>query len=443
MEFLSSGEKIRKIRNTFKFSQREVAGNSITRELLSLIEHNKTPLSSSAAKAICNNINDLCKEKNIDFTLDVNYVLKGIDAEAYEVASEYLDTLCKFEINTPENIMEYINKIDSFIASYDVKELKLLIYEKIGDIFKSQKDYTNSYLYYIKAYESRIQASNKASICALLQKLGSICISLSKDSDAIHFNNLALLYAHNVNHELKYKIYFNNMLAYIHLKDYSNGLHTYADAIENIENIPSNKLLKLNMLKANCLRHEKLFTEALKINETMLKTLNKNNLSKENLDNVILSTNNILDIYTVLKDTSNVEVYCKRMINIVEENKSFNNSYQSSNSYNQLGQSYVLLSDYPKAVYFFKKSIDACKKFKNSTILIKSLNHLLDILIFTKDTEEINLFKNHLLELIYLNLIEPSNLLILKLISFFSKEEDYVSLNNMVDFILEIKNPKV
>jgi len=389
MEFLSSGEKIKKIRNTFKFNQKEVAGSEITRELLSLIEHNKTPLSPSAAKAICNNINNLCKEKDIDFILDINYILKGIDDQAYEVAREYLDTLCKFEINVPADIMEYIHKIDDFIALYDVKELKLLIYEKIGDIFKKQNDYTNSYLYYIKAYESRVSSSNKASICALLQKLGSICIRLSKDSHAIHFNKLALLYVDCVSDELKYKIYFNNILAYIHLEDYSNGLKSYDIAIENIDNIPSNKVLKLNMLKANCLRHEKLYTEALKVN------------------------------------------------------KSFDRSYQAANAYNQLGQSYNLLSDYPKAIYLYKKSIEVCQKLKNTAVLIKSLNQLLDILIVTKDTEEINLFKNHLLELISLNLIDPSNLLILKLVSFFSKEQDYVNLNNMVDFILEVSNPRV
>ena len=67
MEILSPGQKIRKIRSELKIYQKEITGGEITRELVSIIENDKSALTPAVAQIITDNINRMCKEKKYRF----------------------------------------------------------------------------------------------------------------------------------------------------------------------------------------------------------------------------------------------------------------------------------------------------------------------------------------------------------------------------------------
>lgn len=434
MEILSPGQKIRKIRKELKINQKEITGGEITRELISIIENDKSTLTPTVAHIITDNINRICKERNIDFNLDTEYLLEDINAQTNKIASRYIDFLCNNEDNISKDFTKDIEEIELFLLKYDVPEKKMIIYEKIGDILKKQKEFNRSYIYYIKAFENRNRLFNDIRLFNLLQKLGGICIYLDKDKEALDFNNLALVYNDTISEDLRYKVMYNSTLAYMHLNEHDKALLEIEHIESTFKTLTKENILELNILKVNCLRYKKFYSDALNVNKSMLSTLSNNDT-----ENIILITANILDIYTVLKDINNIKIYIDKLIYIISNCSNVKESYPCPNAYNQLGISTKLIGNIELSIECYKKSIQLAKSQRNRRVLLKSLDQLLTILIEENNLEEINTFKNEVLELISLNIIDPSITPVLKLMKFYSDIGSQENLSSLLNFILECK----
>jgi len=434
MEILSPGQKIRKIRKELKINQKEITGGEITRELISMIENDKSTLTPTVAQIITDNINRICKEKNMDFSLDAEYLLEDINSQTDKIASKYIDFLSINEDNISKDFSNDIEEIELFLIKYDVPKKKMVIYEKIGDIFKKQNEFNKSYIYYIKAFENHNRLFNDTRLFNLLYKLGSICIYIGKYKEALDFNNLALMYNNSIAEDLKYKVLVNNVLAYMHNSEHDKALLE----IEHVENtfrtLTKEDIFELNVLKANCLRYKKFYSDVLKINESML-----SNLDDQDTEKIILITANILDVYTVLKDTKNVKIYIDKLIYLLNDYSEIKESYHSSNTYNQLGSSANLINNIELSIEYYKKSIEIARYQRNKRVLLISLDELLDILIKEKNIEEINSFKNQIIEMMSLDIIKPGIPPIFKLMVFYNDIGDNESLNSLLQFILDSK----
>jgi tetratricopeptide (TPR) repeat protein len=434
MEILSPGQKIRKIRKEFKISQKEITGGEITRELISIVENDRSNLTPAVAKIITDNINRICKEKNIDFNLNIDYLLEDVNAQSNKIASKYIDFLCINLDNISKDFTEDIKEMELFLMKYDVPEKKMIIYEKIGDILKTQKEFNRSYIYYIKAFENHNRLFNDIRLFKLLQKMGNVCICLGKYKEAMDFNNLALVYNDNISEDLRYKVFFNNVLAHMYLKEYNKALIELVHIETTFKTLTKDNIFDLSILKVNCLRWQNFYSDAFKINEYLLSTLDDSDIEK-----IILITANILDIYTVLKDTNNMKVYIDKLIYLMNNYNEVEKIYDSPNAYRQIGISCNLINNIELSIEYYKKSIKVCKYHKNTDVLLKSLEDLLTILIKEKDSLEINNFRNEVLELISLNIIEISIAPVFKLLDFYNDINDKESVSNLLKFILDEK----
>lgn len=437
MEILSPGQKIRKIRKEFKISQKEITGGEITRELISIVENDRSNLTPAVAQIITDNINRICKEKNIDFNLNTEYLLEDIISQSNKIANKYIDFLCNNEDNVSKDLTEDIREIELFLMKYDVPEKKMIIYEKIGDILKNQKELSRSYVYYIKAFENHNRLFNDIRLFKLLQKIGNICIHLGKYKEALDFNNLALVYNDTIPEDLRYKVLFNNVLGHMYLKEYAKALIEIEHIETTFKTLIKENVFNLNILKANCLRWQNFYSDAFKINEYLLSTLDDNDTEK-----IILITANILDIYTVLKDTKNIKTYIDKLIYLMNNYNEVEKSYHCPNAYRQIGISCNLINNIELSIEYYKNSIKVCKYHKNTDILLKSLDELLTILIKEKNLQEMNTFKNEILELISLNIIEVSISSVFKLLDFYNDINDKESVSNLLKFVLDDNKSK-
>lgn len=438
MEILSPGKKIKKIRKELKINQREITGGEITRELISIIENDKATLTASVAKIITDNINRICKERRIDFHLKVEYLLEDVQAQVNNIADGYIEFLCKNEENISEDFTKKVEKIEGFFRKYDAPEKKMIIYEKIGDMLRGEKEYSKSYIYYIKALENHKGLDRDIRVVSVLQKLGGICINLGNDNESLNFNSLALKYDDIITEELMYNLLYNNTLAYMHLNNYDKALQE----IEYIQNtfkvLNKENIFEINILKANCLRYKKFYNEVLELNVHMLSTLDKN----KDIEKLILVIGNILDIYTVSKDLKNVRIYIDKLVYLLDSYDEVRESFHCPNAYNQLGISYELIGNIELSIEAYKKSIELSKYQNNKRILIKSLDKLLDELINERVLEEINRYKNELIELISLDIIEVDTTPVFKLMNFYNDVDDRESLRGLLKFILEYRKDR-
>ncbi len=430
MEILSPGEKLKKIRKQFKIRQHEITGGEITREFISIVENNKSKLTPQVANILVENINKLCMERNIDFNLTSSYLLEDIKSQTNRVADKYIDFLCNNnEINL--DFQRYVKEMELFLMQYDIGERKSIIYEKIGDIYKDANEYNTSYRYYIASFESHSTSLKDIRLFKILQKLSSVCIWLNKFKEALDFNSLALIYNGDVPKKFVYKLHFNNVLSYIYLNQHSKALNEIKTIENSFNNLCKQDLFELNSLKANSLRHQKFYSEALKLNEHILTSL-----KDSDLENRIFILNNILDLYTLLKDVGNTKKYLTEIIDTIHRFDDIDSSYHAPNIYNQIGQSLILIENVALAKIYYEKSINACRIHKNIYVLEKSLNLYLDILIKESSLEEINTFKNQILEFISLDIMSKNDHIILKLISFYNEKRDRDSIKGLLDFVL-------
>lgn len=434
-EILSPGKKLKKIRKGFKIRQHEITGGEITRELISVIENDKCGMSQKVAEILAENINKICKDKNIDFHLTAAYLLEDVTTQANKVADEYINFLNNNENIISKDFTEDIRKIDLFLMNQDIPEKKSLIFEKIGDILRNQKEYHKSYTYYIKAFEHHNRLFNDIRMFNLLQKIGNVCIWLTKYKECLDFNSLALIYNDNVQDDLKYKILFNNALCYIYLEDYNSALNEINHTEKTLKNLTNENIFKLRSLKSSCYKYQNLFNDALQINKNLLDSLDETEYA-----NILHTTGNILDIYTTLKDTKNIKTYIDKQIYLLNKNNTIESPYLSG-LYKQIGVACNLINNIEISKEYYKKSIRACKQYRDKQILEYSLDEFLDILIKEQNLSEINDFKNEVLEIISLDIMPRNDMAVYKLINFYNNIKDTESISSLLSFILD-KNKK-
>jgi len=87
----------------------------------------------------------------------------------------------------------------------------------------------------------------------------------------------------------------------------------------------------------------------------------------------------------------------------------------------------------------FEKVISMCKSGKSLELLGKALGEYLNALVLENNLENINDFKNNILELLSLKIIDHNDVNIIKLIQFYNSIEDRESIDTMLLFILENK----
>jgi len=218
----------------------------------------------------------------------------------------------------------------------------------------------------------------------------------------------------------------------VHLKEY----HKAIEEAENIINIFSKQsveeLFEVNMLRVHCLRQIKEFNSAIKLSKTLLEQVKDSDLEKK-----ITTLTNMLDIYSALKDYKNIKVYLKKITGEINKYEDLDNNPNSPRIYAQIGAALVLLQDIDKAKECYDKVISLCKKQRDSHVLDKALDEYFNLLLIENNSENIDDFKNNVLELISHGLIAKNNINIAKLIKYYNSVEDRESIDNLLTFILE------
>ncbi len=156
---ITSGENLKRIRNELNLKQVEIVGGEITRNLISLIENDRTSLTEKSARIICKNINKTTMERNLDIYIEPKDILIPERYEANKKADTYIKEL-KELIKTKNFIIdiEYINEIELFLNKWNLTYKKTKIYELIADIYYNLRDYHSEYTYVIKLYRNYLIA---------------------------------------------------------------------------------------------------------------------------------------------------------------------------------------------------------------------------------------------------------------------------------------------
>ena len=432
IKIISSGEKIKNIRKSLGLKQDEITGNEITRNLISMIENDKVRLSTNAAEVIANNINNVCKQRNIDFRVTASYLLQDEKIQATLIVDKYIKFLNENSNNSSMNLSDDIEGIDQFLINNEVDiNKKITVYKIIGNIFNLKNEYHSSYTYYLKAFENGNKILSNTELADLLIKLMYCCIKLNRYNEALYFGKLVLNY-NQLPDKLKFKLSFNSALAYKKLNLYNESLEEINHITTSINELSNDNKFKIFTLKANCLQEIKYYKEALDEYKHILSVLGPGDRIKQ-----LVIMCNMMDIYIYFEDIKNVKRYIDKIISIADNLEELPKDDYVPQIYLDVANAGVYINSLDIAKDYYRKAISSAKLTKQYELLLNSLDKLFDIYSKENNLNELDNIKNELLEIISIDSNSEVHRLIYKFIDFYNTNDDKDGIKALIKFVLE------
>lgn len=437
-KILTPGEKIKIIRKELKLKQYEIVGSEITRNMISFIENNKANLTPQVASIICKNINDIAKSRNLDFHVDEAYLLESVEDQAVKVITNYMET---FEDITgkklPPDFENTISEIEKLLLKHDLRRIKTKVYRKIARIYLLDIQYSKAYTFLIKAYENSTHLPSEFEQINLLNEISYCCLKLEKYMECIEFGELIETYMEELKElsskgrDLLYKIVFNNALAYKRLNKPEKALQEI-EKLQSSFNLTKHYEFNLLTLKSNCYRDMGYYNNSLKLQEKLLSSL-----PKDDIEDMLITVCNIIEIYIILGDFKAIREYLKTCMSLIDSYEKTKEKYYSEEIYNDLGRAFNEIGNELLSKEYFFKALEAAKKCKNPTIALNTLEALIDFAAKTNDTTLVNTLRNELFECISLDIITKNSSIIFKFISYYNELKDNDNIKGILRFILK------
>lgn len=264
-EVFTPGEKIYMIRKQIGASQKEIAGDKITRNLISQIENNKINLTLSTARTIADNMKKLIAKKGIKFfTITPEWLIEDEETQLSKIANNIADNYIKdiraikLENKSNDFLKSKVSEVEEFM-NFSKKNLNLKkqceIYEIISDVYFLINDYCESFIKLQLSIDTAIKEKSYNDAIRLMLKLSNQMYQ-SGGSDLEQIRNmhaaLNLYREHELNDEvLLKKIYFNTALYYSILGKNKTSIE-YLKKLESECDLSTPEKLDVELLIANC-----------------------------------------------------------------------------------------------------------------------------------------------------------------------------------------------
>lgn len=145
IEILTPGQRLREIRRKLGVRQEDLAGKNLSKNYISMFENDKRRISIINATYLSQNINEIAKEKGLDFRVASNYFIKSEIDIVKDKCLEWLEQCKKSEVN--DNYRVYSN---IYGAIFLAEKYELL------DILADSYFLKGCYLYNNKLYSCAI-----------------------------------------------------------------------------------------------------------------------------------------------------------------------------------------------------------------------------------------------------------------------------------------------
>ena len=433
-EILTPGDKLKELRKKYGIKQHEISKNDISRNMISMIETNKANLIESTAKILIDNMKELCEKKSIEFDISLEYLLESAESQVEKIAKELISVI---DI-TPEKILgkEFeldLAKVLSILDKYNLKSYKATIYEKLGEFYISKYDYYKAYTYYLMAFQNFNNLFNNIELIGLIIDISFCCGKLNRHKEKLEFSNLARIYMPNMPLKYRYKLEYNDALALKNLKNYNAAIEKILYIEESFSSILSSnttRTLNLMILKANCYTEIKSYKVALEIHLKILKQ------SQKNIETYLITLINIINIYNSLNDSKNIKKYLDQCLFVLKDYSKLENKIHSPEIYSDMGYAFYFLKEYEQSKFYLNLAISEGKRYKNISVIEKSIDKLLKIYVLQNDEEYIDSLKTELLELVSIKILPHNNDLVFKFINYYSSIKDNDAVADITSFVI-------
>lgn len=379
-EILSPGEKVKKIRKVIGASQQDIAGNQITRNLISQIENCKTNLVLSTAEIICNNIKIFMKNnvnnsiKNLEITPEL--LLEDKETQANRIAEEYLKELRMLKLEEHNNtiVKDKLVEIENFLKKWRVDfEKEVEIYELMSSVLFKLDQPCES----VHKIQTAIDLAMKYNLYKYAVKLMITSSKMLYESggsqlETVRNINIALNLYNESNissPDLLKNIYFNLSVLYSELDMYDTSLEYLNKLISDFK-LSIKEELDINLLKAICYEDTKQFKLAEKLYLEIL------DISLKHSYDITTSKiyNSIGSLYRVMGDKENSVKYINISLNIKND---IEPQYYARTLYYAV-DNFMEMDCYEHVQKYYNIALNYLEKIKNKNLYYKLIVKLYD-----------------------------------------------------------------
>ncbi|GLC32884.1 helix-turn-helix domain-containing protein [Clostridium omnivorum] len=387
-EILSPGEKIRKLRILLGATQADIAGEDVTRNLISELERHKNKLSLKTAKAIATNINNYVIKNNIDFErVSDEDLLEDSKVQVNKVIKKLIKKLDNIKLTQKYN--EFVNlkdEIDDLICKYETlidPEFKCNIYKLYSDIYFQFHELEKSEIYALKCYDEALISNNNLILVDVLMTRIKILWRTNREREIVILAKYAL-YIYEIN-KLKdaliiKKIYYNMALAYKTIKEQQTCIY-WLEKLEQNFMLENKEYCDIKILKANC------YLELLEYNKAEKLYLETLELAKKvnNITAITKIYKNLAFSYYKLNDYSKAIEYANIALDIKnnDEEENILTFYYAISIYRKTESTDLVIKNYEKAIL-------RARNYKNDYILLKLIKRVSNYFIDYNVTSEID-----------------------------------------------------
>ncbi len=241
IELKSRSEKLIYVRQILNVTQKDLAGETLTREFISMVESEKRNMSKDVAITIMKNAINYAKERGIPLDLDEEFIAR--------TKEEDLCKLCDELLNTTEN-MAFCDEIMAYAEENDYPWAKIMVTKKIGNILFVNKEISKAYEKYILCLNmiDRLNSNKYKEIIYVC--IGNVKSERTQYEEALTYFKEALNYCYiNGVLNIRINIEYNIALTLHNLGEFDKSLRKIDDILE--EKLGKTLYLKFQLLKGS------------------------------------------------------------------------------------------------------------------------------------------------------------------------------------------------
>jgi tetratricopeptide (TPR) repeat protein len=273
MKFLTTGEKLKRLRTQLNLKQDDLKSENVTRGLISMMETDKRDVTYPTALKLAGKFNERSEELDIILNIDEAYLMRSPkeDAELY----------CFRKLKDSEIEKTSIDGIFEIVNEYDLVDVKAEAYCKLGEIYFKEKEFEVACDIYKKAREIYIDIKKNEKLGYVYWRMGFCKAEALKYDTAIEYYQLSQYYSSEYNDfETKKLCLYSLANSY----KYTNQIDSTLETIERFLDICDEKedyrlYIFAHGIKANCYEVKRNYDRVIEIYKaTLLKISDDKNI---------------------------------------------------------------------------------------------------------------------------------------------------------------------
>lgn len=424
------GEKIKEFRKSLNIRQEELSGKDVTRNLVSMIETNKVPLSSKAEKVIYNNFKRIIAKKGLEIEQ------KKIDDIFVTEKEQGRNILINYLENMKTTYFDFEKELDRLITilnEYGLNEEKSILYLALGKKYLAKREYVRSYRYFFTAYEIGVNGENiREEFILAIDDFGQALMEVGEGN----FTNLELLEKISDKYQGDIDLLHKNYFAYYKGRILWK-LGRKREAVSVLNKFRQNHktafkkhfhIVRTFSFLAEIYNELDKYNKAHKIYDEMLKFY-------EGRDNQC--GEKIFVLWKIISLNRKNEADYKELlekIEVIMEEDNFNQLPFINKVNKELGHAYKNMFEYKKAFKKYELARSYTTREQDQRIIDECLSSELEIAAIVEDSEEINSFKREILEALKMKKISINSNSMTQILSYYSTKGDFNKMLSVLEF---------